>query len=121
MVDPLLFLKDNKDGMVLDEAQQLPELFSYIQVLVDEGKSLRFVLSGSNNFTLMEKINQSLAGRAALLTLLLLSVSEIASNDTTYELMVQGFIQWYGAMDDVHTMSIPTITELTLNATSVSW
>lgn len=91
MVDPLLFLKDNKDGMVLDEAQQLPELFSYIQVLVDEDKSLRFVLSGSNNFTLMEKITQSLAGRAALLTLLPLSVSEIVPNATTDELMFQGF------------------------------
>ena len=91
MVDPLLFLKDNKDGIVLDEAQQLPELLSYIQVLVDEDKSLRFVLSGSNNFTLMEKITQSLAGRAALLTLLPLSVSEIAPNATTDELMFQGF------------------------------
>ena len=91
MVDPLSFLKDNENGMVLDEAQRLPELFSYIQVLVDEDKTLRYVLSGSNNFTLMENITQSLAGRAALLTLLPLSVSELAPHATTDELMFQGF------------------------------
>ena len=68
VADPMSFLKKNSNGMIVDEAQQFPELFSYIQVLVDEDKSMRFVLSGSNNFTLMEKITQSLAGRAALLT-----------------------------------------------------
>ena len=77
LADPMSFLKGNTGGMILDEAQQLPELFSYIQVLVDEDKTLRYVLSGSNNFTLMERVTQSLAGRAALLTLLPLSISEI--------------------------------------------
>ena len=72
--DPLTFLQSNKHGMIIDEAQQIPELFSYIQVVVDEHKEMRFVLSGSNNFTLMANISQSLAGRAALLTLLPLSV-----------------------------------------------
>lgn len=89
--DPMSFLKRNSKGMILDEAQRMPELFSYIQVLVDENKALRFVLSGSNNFTLMEKITQSLAGRAALLTLLPLSVSEINTNDSSDELMFNGF------------------------------
>lgn len=91
IADPITFLKGNTGGMILDEAQRYPELFSYIQVLVDEDKSMRFVLSGSNNFTLMEKITQSLAGRAALLTLLPLSISEIDSSITTDELMFRGF------------------------------
>ena len=91
MADPMTFLKGNKNGMILDEAQRLPELFSYIQALVDEDKALRFVLSGSNNFTLMERITQSLAGRAALLTLLPLSVAEINPTITSDELMYSGF------------------------------
>lgn len=91
MEDPMSFLKENRIGMILDEAQRCPELFSYIQVLVDEDKSLRFVLSGSNNFTLMEKITQSLAGRAALLTLLPLSIDEIGRDHSSDELMFRGF------------------------------
>lgn len=89
--DPMSFLRANGTGMILDEAQQLPELFSYIQVLADEDKSLRYVLSGSNNFALMEKVTQSLAGRAALLTLLPLSIAEMGGEVSTDELMVKGF------------------------------
>lgn len=89
--DPMSFLKGNVGGMIIDEAQQYPELFSYIQVLVDEDKSLRFILSGSNNFTLMEKITQSLAGRAALLTLLPLSMSELQPDISTDQLLFKGF------------------------------
>ena len=89
--DPIMFLKQGASGLILDEAQQYPELFSYIQVLVDEDRSMRFVLSGSNNFSLMEKITQSLAGRAALLTLLPLSMSEVNTHMTTDELLFRGF------------------------------
>ncbi len=89
--DPISFLKENKEGMIVDEAQLYPDLFSYIQVLVDEDKSLHFVLSGSNNFTLMERITQSLAGRAALLMLLPLSVSEVGTSHATDELLYGGF------------------------------
>ncbi len=91
LADPMGFLKKNDSGMILDEAQQVPILFSYIQVLVDENKTRRFVLSGSNNFTLMEQISQSLAGRAALLTLLPLSVAEVGAGMLSTELMFNGF------------------------------
>ena len=91
VLDPISFLKENKEGMIVDEAQLYPDLFSYIQVLVDEDKSLHFVLSGSNNFTLMERITQSLAGRAALLMLLPLSVSEVGTSHATDELLYGGF------------------------------
>ena len=89
--DPITFLRSNSHGMIIDEAQQLPELFSYIQVTVDENKEMRFVLSGSNNFTLMEKVTQSLAGRAALLTLLPLSINEIRPSLCSDELIFRGF------------------------------
>lgn len=89
--DPMSFLRNNPNGMILDEAQRYPELFSYLQVIVDEDKSLRFVLSGSNNFILMEKITQSLAGRAALMTLLPLSVAELRPTQSTDEMMFRGF------------------------------
>ena len=89
--DPISFLKENKEGMIVDDAQLYPDLFSYIQVLVDEDKSLHFVLSGSNNFTFMERITQSLAGRAALLMLLPLSVTEVGTSHATDELLYGGF------------------------------
>jgi len=89
--DPMTFLKGNTNGMIIDEAQRFPELFSYIQSIVDEDKSMRFILSGSNNFILMEKITQSLAGRAALLTLLPLSIAEIKTDITTDQLIFNGF------------------------------
>ena len=77
--DPRGFL-DQLDGpVILDEAQRAPDLFSYIQVLVDEHRDWtgRFILSGSQNFLLLHGISQSLAGRCAVLHLLPLSLAEI--------------------------------------------
>ncbi len=66
-------------GLIIDEAQQVPELFSYLQGIVDtQKKNGFFVLTGSQNFLLHEKITQSLAGRVALFTLLPLSIQELA-------------------------------------------
>lgn len=75
--DPVGFLKKYPDGAVLDEVQRAPELFSYIQTIVDENdKEGMFILTGSQQFGLMENISQSLAGRTALITLLPLSLQE---------------------------------------------
>ena len=62
-----------------DEAQAAPDLFSYIQVRVDEerGRPGQFVLTGSQNFLLLRQISQSLAGRCAILHLLPFSRSEL--------------------------------------------
>ncbi len=69
--DPRGFLNEYNDKVIIDEAQKVPSLFSYIQSIVDDsGKMGQFVLSGSQNFNLMEHISQSLAGRVALFTLL---------------------------------------------------
>ncbi len=68
--DPERFLASFQKGAVLDEVQRVPDLFSYLQGFVDNNPSLRFILSGSQNFLMMEKITQSLAGRVGILTLL---------------------------------------------------
>ncbi|NLE34998.1 MAG: ATP-binding protein [Bacteroidales bacterium] len=62
--DPRGFLSNFPEGAVLDEIQRTPELFSYLQDIVDKNKKIHFVLSGSQNFLLLENISQSLAGRA---------------------------------------------------------
>lgn len=78
--DPRLFLKTDSKGIVLDEVQRVPELLSYIQGIVDERqKPGQFILTGSQNFLLLEKISQSLAGRVSLFNMLPLSIPEIAS------------------------------------------
>lgn len=76
--DPRAFLADHRRGCILDEVQRVPELFSYIQTVVDEtNQPGQFILSGSQNFLLSEQISQSLAGRVALLNLLPLSMPEL--------------------------------------------
>ena len=81
--DPIRFLKlYSTKGVVIDEAQKLPELFSLIQVMADEsGQMGKFVLTGSQNFLLLEKITQSLAGRAAVLHLMPFGISELKAAD----------------------------------------
>lgn len=75
--DPRGFLERFDSGVVIDEVQRVPDLLSYIQVYSDERNSPGFyILTGSQNFLLMEKIAQSLAGRTALVTLLPFTLSE---------------------------------------------
>lgn len=92
---PRDFLENNKWPVIIDEAQYAPNLFSYIQSIVDRHQQTgMYVLSGSQNFLLMEKITQSLAGRSAVLTLLPLSFQEISGINTdkkTNKLILNGF------------------------------
>jgi uncharacterized protein len=77
--DPREFLSQFPAGLIIDEAQRAPDLFSYIQVLVDgDDAPGRFILTGSHNFLLMRSIRQTLAGRAAILYLLPLSLAELS-------------------------------------------
>ena len=81
--DPERFLQQFPAGAILDEVQRAPELLSYIQVIVDEQKKKNmFILTGSQNFLLLEKITQSLAGRTSLITLLPFSIEEINTRET---------------------------------------
>jgi hypothetical protein len=77
--DPKGFLRrqGKAPGVILDEVQRAPDLFSTIQGFVDERRGGPYLLTGSQQFLLSEKISQSLAGRAAILELLPLSLAEL--------------------------------------------
>lgn len=78
--DPRGFLAQYPDGAILDEVQRVPDLFSYLQEVLDErNKEGLFILTGSNNFLLLEKVTQSLAGRVGQLVLLPFCQSELRS------------------------------------------
>ena len=80
--DPRGFLAQFPNGAVLDEIQHAPQLLSYLQAALDEAKfrgthGARWVLTGSQNLTLLDSVGQSLAGRTAVLHLLPFSWNEI--------------------------------------------
>jgi uncharacterized protein len=75
--DPRGFLDNFPNGAIIDEAQHAPELFSYIQGIVDDNPKIKFILSGSQNFLLTQQITQTLAGRVGVLTLLPFSANEL--------------------------------------------
>lgn len=75
--DPRGFLAQYPEGAVLDEIQRVPDLLSYLQTIVDESnQSGRYILTGSAQFELLGSVNQSLAGRTALLKLLPFTAAE---------------------------------------------
>lgn len=80
MSDPRGFLEQSDGGMIIDEAQRVPELLSYIQGIVDRQPDRRFVLSGSSNFALLRSVTQSLAGRVGMFELLPMTFSEVRSD-----------------------------------------
>lgn len=92
MEDPRGFLSNYPDGAILDEVQRAPDLFAYLQQVLDEteGNGL-FILTGSNNFLLQNNVSQSLAGRVGYLFLLPLTLAEIGEAETqTDRLLVKG-------------------------------
>lgn len=95
-VDPNGLLAEYPDGAIFDEIQRVPELLSYLQVIVDEKKQAgQFILTGSHQLHLHEKISQSLAGRTAILTLLPLTLMELASFtniDNENEILLNGLL-----------------------------
>jgi hypothetical protein len=92
--DPKAFLDQFSKGAILDEVQRTPELFSYLQQVLDENdQTAQFILTGSNNFLLQQSITQSLAGRVGYLNLLPFSLSEVENLAPTkiHELLFKGF------------------------------
>ena len=80
--DPAMFLKLNPPPVLIDEVQYAPELFTYIKIHVDKtGNKGDFWLTGSQLFRLMRGVQESLAGRVALLTMTSLSQSEIMGHE----------------------------------------
>ena len=82
ITDPVAFLAAGREGMILDEVQNTPDLLSYLQGVVDEHPQRKYILSGSSQFSLQNSITQSLAGRTAVLELLPLSLQELSANTT---------------------------------------
>jgi predicted AAA+ superfamily ATPase len=95
--DPNGFLAEYNDQMIFDEVQQAPAIFSYLQTLVDSRPDRMggFILSGSQNFHLMERITQSLAGRVALFKLFPLDIHELKDAnllaEDPFEQLIHGF------------------------------
>jgi predicted AAA+ superfamily ATPase len=92
--DTLGFLNATENGVIIDEAQHAPALFSYIQGIVDNNPKRKFIISGSSNFSLLKNITQSLAGRTAVFELMPVSYSEIkhfAAQKTLDKLLFDGF------------------------------
>ena len=82
--DPAAFLAQYPDGLIIDEAQYIPQLFHYIQILSDERNIPgQYVLTGSQDFLLYENITQSLAGRVGIIRLLPLTYREVQSVHNT--------------------------------------
>jgi uncharacterized protein len=94
--DPRGFLSSYPKGAILDEIQRAPDLFSYLQEILDNTtKKGLFILTGSNNFLLQESISQTLAGRIGTLNLLPFSIEELGNAEQLpkddNELMIKGF------------------------------
>lgn len=106
--DPRGLLESGREGIIIDEAQNYPDLFSYIQEKVDIGNSkTKIILSGSQNFLLAEKISQTLAGRAALLELLPLTYAEYRSDLVGMEPTLCEYL-YHGAYPRPYHENIPT-------------
>ncbi|MFH1617422.1 MAG: ATP-binding protein [Candidatus Margulisiibacteriota bacterium] len=72
------FLSQFPKGVIIDEIQRAPQLFSYLQTIVDQKqKEGLYILTGSQNFGLLEKIGQSLAGRISIQKLLPFTLEEL--------------------------------------------
>ncbi|MBY0478061.1 MAG: ATP-binding protein [Chitinophagaceae bacterium] len=84
--DTRFFLSRFKNGAIIDEAQRAPELFSFLQSIIDKSeKNAQFILTGSNNFLLQQSISQSLAGRIGYIDLLPFTLSEIKQSGTIFK------------------------------------
>ena len=94
--DPRGFLSSFPKGAILDEVQRVPQLFSYLQEILDDQRAKGlFILSGSNNFLLQQNISQTLAGRVGYLQLLPFSINELSKSKllatSDDALMLKGF------------------------------
>lgn len=78
--DPRGLMDGFKDGLILDEAQTVPEIFSYLKSAVDSDPTPgRFIVTGSRQFDIHSGVTESLAGRAAFVRLLPFSMTELAA------------------------------------------
>ncbi len=108
--DPQGFLEVYDKYVIIDEVQNVPQLFSYIQQIVDDSNCPgQYILSGSQNFLLLEKITQTLAGRVYLVELLPLCHAELNQVKQTniYDELFQGAYPRLHSMDIAPTDFYP--------------
>ena len=99
--DPRGFLAQYSTGAIFDEVQNAPDLFSYLQTEVDlNPQAGRFILTGSQQFEMMERISQSLAGRTAIARLLPLSITELKGKKPSLDLNDCLYSGFYPAIHD---------------------
>ena len=92
--DPRRFLKRFNNRVIFDEFQRAPDLPSYLQEVVDSNNDKgRFILTGSQQFEILDSVNQSLAGRSAMIRLLPLSYAELYGDEhhDLDDLLFKGF------------------------------
>ncbi len=94
--DPRGLLDSYRDGLILDEAQAVPEIFAYLKTAVDaDPRPGTYVVTGSQQFDLLAGVTESLAGRAAFVSLLPFSTEELTHAgrlpSDPFEAMVKGF------------------------------
>ena len=98
------FLKAFPDGLIVDEAQKVPEIFDAVKLIIDKGSYTpgKYILTGSSQFRLKQNITDSLAGRVGLLKLLPFSMAELKEAgllpDEPYDIFFKGF---YPPLHDV--------------------
>jgi len=84
--DPRGLLSESPQSLILDEVQRAPDLLSYLQTMLDDPRSeRRFILTGSQNLLLAERVSQTLAGRTRIFSLLPLSQRELVNNGVCLE------------------------------------
>lgn len=94
--NPIDFLLAFPDGAIIEEAQKVPEIFDAVKYHVDKGSFTpgKFILTGSNQFNLKQNMTDSLAGRAAFLKLLPISIEELKQGNllvnNVYEVIFKG-------------------------------
>ncbi len=101
---PEAFLKEFKEPLIIDEVQYAPSLLRHLKVAIDNDKRPgKFILTGSQNFLLMQGVSESLAGRCAVMNMLNLSLSEYRQTEPDYSytdfLLRGGFPELYARPD----------------------
>ncbi len=111
LYDPKSFLARFNEPLIIDEIQRVPSLLSYIQTRIDNTKrNGSYILTGSQQFELMESLGQSLAGRTAILKLLPLSIKELYDHYKSYNTLEEY----------IYTGFYPRVYDQKLNPTEAS-
>lgn len=103
--DPRRFLDRFRDGGILDEVQRAPDLFSYLQEMLDDAPEPgRFILTGSQQFGMMERISQTLAGRMGMLSLPPFSLEELVRGG--YDPPTLDSLLWKGGYPPIYDQGV---------------